>query len=990
MAENMDVDVSGLWYGTRNPFPGLRPFKENESDLFFGRDSQRTALLRRLRRSRFVAVVGTSGSGKSSLIFAGLLPALRGGLRTRFGSSWRVAVMRPGARPIARLTTALGAAGIGSGGGEDAEMRDTMIETSLRRSDLGLIETVRQARLEDNVLVVVDQFEELFRIRPASGESGCDRAAAFVRLLLEASAQNQVPVYVLITMRSDFLGDCARFMGLPEAINRGQYLIPRLTRDERRQVIVGPMELRGRPIAPRLVHRLLNDMSDDPDMLPVLQHSLMRMWQYSAERGNSGVMLDLEHYEAIGTMAAALERHADEAYLGLPVDTARRIAKKIFQRLTEVDSEKRATRHPSDVRDLCAVTGESQKDVRAVISAFRQTGRSFVYPGSDTPLEPEVVIDISHESLIRAWRRLRRWVAQETQAAEDYVRLAERAERHREGKDTLLADPALQLALDWREQNRPNEVWARRYHPQFDFVMAFLDASLAQRQKEEAEREAARRRELEQARALAREQRRRYKALRVAAVILALGILGTAVAASYAWRQAQLAASYELADSAMERLGTDPDLGVLLALHAVDRSRTHESWFALNRAVQEVGRRTALDRGGGPIQGVAFDGERLLAADAGGEVRVWDVGTGRSEAPLGNAGEALRGLAASVTGAVVTWGAGGQATVRSAATGEALYTVDHGSPVASAAFSSDGTRLATGGWDAEVKVWDTSGRLVTTLRGHTEAVAAVAFSRDGQRLATGGWDATARLWEIASGSLLHTLRARDTVTAVAFSPDGSRVAYAGRDAEIEIWASGEHELLTLIGHGGPVAAVAFSPDGSLIASASWDTTAKVWNAASGKLIQTFFGHQDWVNGLAFSSDGGLLATAGDDGRVMTWAVRGADIDPSDYLPWQDGLAHSPDDARLAVVAGGGVQVLEPATGRILRTLAGDEPIHRLAFSHDGRRLATAGAQRVDQYHLEDDDLIAFAGKLVRRELTDEECGIYLHAKHCPPTPFADP
>src|SRR5215471_21653280 len=203
----------------RNPFPGIRPFEMDETNLFFGRDGQSDELLTRMQRSRLLAVVGTSGSGKSSLIRAGLLPALYGGLMGDAGSSWRIAIQRPGGDPIGNLATAL-ADPLVLGSDNHAEIQAALIETTLRRSSIGLIDVAREARLpeHENLLVVVDQFEELFRFKQLRAN---DDATAFVKLLLESSAQRDIPIYVIITMRSDFLGDCSQFTGLPEAINNG-------------------------------------------------------------------------------------------------------------------------------------------------------------------------------------------------------------------------------------------------------------------------------------------------------------------------------------------------------------------------------------------------------------------------------------------------------------------------------------------------------------------------------------------------------------------------------------------------------------------------------------------------------------------------------------------------------------------------------------------------------------------------------------------------
>lgn len=475
-----------------NPFPGLRPFDSEETHLFFGREGQSDELLRRLRENRFLAVVGTSGSGKSSLVRAGLLPSLYGGFMRQAGSRWRVAVLRPGDHPIANFARALSEPGVLYDDAGD-DQRATIVESVLRRGALGFVEAVAEARLGpgENLLAVVDQFEELFRLQRSAGERGRFRedAAAFVKLLLEAAEQQRVPIYVALTMRSDYLGDCSQFRDLPEAINRGQYLIPRMTRDEQRLAITGPVAVGGACIAPRLVNRLLNDAGDNPDQLPILQHALMRTWDCWAARAVGDEPLDLEDYEAIGGMADALSRHADEAYAELPDERRREIAEKMFRRLTERGPDNREIRRPTTVGELCAITEASAAELLSLVEVFRRPGRSFLMPPARVPLGAESLIDISHESLIRGWERLRAWVDEEAESARTYRRLAETAELHKKHRAGLWRDPDLELALEWWRRDRPNAAWARSYDPSFDDAAAFLDESRAARDAEAAEKE---------------------------------------------------------------------------------------------------------------------------------------------------------------------------------------------------------------------------------------------------------------------------------------------------------------------------------------------------------------------------------------------------------------------------------------------------------------------------------------------------------------------
>jgi len=261
-------------------YPGLRPFDTNDALLFFGRDAQTDELLRRLEDTRFLAVVGLSGSGKSSLVRAGLLPALRRGHLTAAGSQWRFCVMRPGSDPMAGLARALD---------ETLGPHDGRLAT-LQSSRLGLQDATRHGRSPDeNLLLVVDQFEEIFRFQDAFQQRAAE-AAQFVDLLLAATRDYEPDwrIYVVITMRSDYLGECSRFQGLAEALNDSQYLAPRMTRDELREAIVGPAALGGVVLDEPLIERLLDATGSDPDQLPVLQHLLMRMWEKREQTSITG------------------------------------------------------------------------------------------------------------------------------------------------------------------------------------------------------------------------------------------------------------------------------------------------------------------------------------------------------------------------------------------------------------------------------------------------------------------------------------------------------------------------------------------------------------------------------------------------------------------------------------------------------------------------------------------------------------------------------
>ena len=484
-----------------NPFPGLRSFEADEDHLFFGREKEIDELLRRLRLCHFLSIIGTSGSGKSSLVRSGLIPSLYGGFMVNTSPGWRVAIMRPGEDPVQNLAIALNSPDVLGATGELETTNVVLLEATLQRGTRGLVEAVRQARIlpQDNLLIVVDQFEELFRFRRnLQVENSRNAARAFVKLLLEAAQQEELPIYIVITMRSDFIGDCMDFAGLPEAVNNGLYLVPRMTRYELRSAIVGPVAVGGGGITQRLVLRLLNDFGEDYDQLPILQHALMRTWDYWAQRSPPTDSIDIEDYEAIGTFRRALSIHAEEAYEETGSDDAKKLAERLFKALTDTFSDYRGIRRPTSIEDLTSISEASEADVVRIIEIFRRPGRSFLMPAANVSLSQESIIDLSHESLMRCWLRLVGWAEEERVSADIYSRLSDAAMWFDQGSAGLWRNPELEVGQKWKHENRPTASWAKRYNSSFTQVIDFLDRSEEERERLTAEKKKERQKQLRQ------------------------------------------------------------------------------------------------------------------------------------------------------------------------------------------------------------------------------------------------------------------------------------------------------------------------------------------------------------------------------------------------------------------------------------------------------------------------------------------------------------
>lgn len=463
-----------------NPFPGLRPFTINDSHLFFGREGQVDEVLLKLHNNRSVTVMGYSGSGKSSLIYCGLIPVLYGGFMTDLGPNWRVITTRPGNSPIENLANAIVDVLIEDNliNAEDKAVHKAIIKSTLLNSSEGLMEVTNYLQLwgPTNILFFVDQFEELFRFRIADDEETINESIAYVNLLIKAASQRVVPSFITLNMRSDFLGDCSAFFGLTEMINNSNYLVPLMTREQKRRAIEGPIAVGGGRITDRLVKRLLNDIGESQDQLPILQHALMRTWDYWVANHEPAEPMDIRHYNAIGKISQALSLHANEAFDELDRQE-KEIAEILFKSITEKKSESNEMRRPGRISEIAELAQTSEEKVIEVVEKFRMPGRSFLLPSAHIALHKDSLVELSHESLMRIWTKLTVWVEEEYESAQMYKRVSDAAAMYQIGKTGLWRPPDLQLALNWQKKQKPTRTWAQRYDIAFERAVVFLDTS---------------------------------------------------------------------------------------------------------------------------------------------------------------------------------------------------------------------------------------------------------------------------------------------------------------------------------------------------------------------------------------------------------------------------------------------------------------------------------------------------------------------------------
>ena len=637
------------------PYPGLRPFESWEGEIFFGREEHTNRLLDILQQQRFLAVIGPSGSGKSSLVRAGLLPALPlGSLGT--GSDWRIALLRPGNRPMQRLAHALlGRLALGIElVGEERIPQDerhltadvALIEAELRRGPLGLIEVFKDARTREigeepfNLLVLVDQFEEIFTYADAGGRQA-DESEAFVNLLLASRTAPEARIYIALTMRTDFLGNCVRFLELPDAINRAQYLTPRLTREQIEQAITSPAHLFEGDVEPTLVAGAINAVSNDPDQLPILQHVLARMWDKANPRGTKARPITWNDSTAVGGITEALSRHANEILASLspkkeieePLSPEQRAAELLFRAITgqrSAEAGGQAVRRPQSLDQIANWSGRSWQDFLPVVRAFAHADVNFLnYVGE---LTEETVVNISHEALIRQWERLRASVAQEARLAGEYRRLRDRAEDWKnaelreKGSGALLTGSDLVRAVEWRNTERPRDAWAKRYGAKgketeaFGGAIAFLDESVKNRDKEQASQE------------------RRWRITFFSVCAVMIGFMVAALYVGWLWRTAEaeqnkaialkLVAEGQLAEN---RRSNRLQLHALLAIESMKRFPSPLANQSLRHALDLMPRPSTMLHQAS-VSAVSFspDSKTLASGSGDNTVRLWDLATGKS------------------------------------------------------------------------------------------------------------------------------------------------------------------------------------------------------------------------------------------------------------------------------------------------------------------------------------------------------------------------
>jgi WD40 repeat protein/transcriptional regulator with XRE-family HTH domain len=920
----------------RNPYKGLRAFSSADAGDFFGRDALIADLVQSVgcaasTTARFLALLGPSGSGKSSVVMAGLIPRLKRSA-VPGSSAWTyLEPLLPGAHPLEALTVSLGSALPGS----SLSSIRADLDSSVRGLHLLSLRLAGQARAP--VVLVVDQAEELFTLAGDEYER-----RHFIDLLVTAVTEPAGPLLAIWTLRADFYDRPMNYPALGALLESHSRSVLPMSPADLREAIERPAALPdvGLTFEHDLVGDLLFEVRGQAGALPLLAFTLEQLFERRVGR-----CMTLAAYHALGGVQGALARHAEATYTGLPSYGHRRLARALFLRLIDPGTtEQETTRRRAAQGELRLPDAHETARMRQTADAFiaaRLLVATSATAGVPAAAEENATIEVSHEALIREWSRLGEWLREAREDIRTQQRLSEDAGewlRRRRPVDNLYRGLVLDEALSWAERGTPSAI-----------ELEFLNAGLQERQlREEAEQEQqAQRLALAQQVAAATRSaadRLRYLAgVLAAALIIATGLTALAlknahdagVARTATEQDSVLSLSRQLAAQAINHLGDQYDLALLLSVEANRVSNTFEARDSLLRGLAYNPQLlTYLHQGAAGETTVAFSPDGRIMASGGcgrlnaqalcqqGEIRLWDVVRRHLlGSPLRVSGSAIYSLAFSPNGTILASGAfdgslrlwdvtrqrlvgapvrdrtyrcystafnpdgttiacGDVGSIafwnvrRHRVDGPPLLTQGDGVP--SLAFSRDGTMLASGGNDGTIETWDVRRRIAAAPSSDaSSSVFSLQFSPDGALLADGSLDGTVQIWDAAHLRLLGPQpgRSASRVDTVAFEPSGAMLAIGSADGVIRLWdvKQGRWAEPPLAGNAGSVSSVAFSPDGKMLASGTSEGVIQLWDPAhSQSLGPTMPAKTAGVDGIAFSRDGKLLASGNDDGSIRLW------------------------------------------------------------------------------------------------------------------------
>ena len=849
-------------FQARSPYKALKRFDVDDSEYFFGRYQLTRELQATLETSNLILVLGASGSGKSSVVRAKLIPEFLAA-----GSHRHNFVFTPKDDPFQSLYESLiGRDKVGPDKNYcfNASNAQFVLEGKPKGKPDMLAQVVRQLKDKDTEwLIFIDQFEELF-----TRCNNLEQRKTFIQSIAQIAASGDRSVKIVLAMRADFLGEFSPYPQFGKLVQRQIHLVNEMPPDELELAIKGPAAKHGVRFEPGLAKEISSDVLGQAGALPLMQYTLDRLWQYEVNLDKlADRTLNTQNYQALGKVRGALEQHVNEIY-GEFSAIEQQATKRIFLSLVKVFTTEGVEKRVSQSVERSSLRGEAVQETidrlineNLLVSSSKNFSQAVLSMQNGKALEQQSTIEMAHEILLTSWTKLQDWIEEAQTTLLIKSRLVEDMGRWHEQKQAnqeLLKSSVLAKVLELKEQDL--------------FELQFIPLSAA----EEAYIAASQR--------FQKQELNRARKVAAGASIGAILMAGAALFAVYQVQQSQRQRVEQLAATAQALAANQPVNAAVTAIAAKGSSQSVFVRFPDYPAFNFV-QASLLDvlwnnREQNQLQGhesgirfVAFspDGERIVSGSGDKTVRLWDARTGAS------IGQPFKG---------------------------------HEGGIRSVAFSPDGERIVSGSDDKTVRLWDakTGAQIGQPFKGHEEGVSSVAFSPDGERIVSGGGDNTVRLWDAKTGAQIgQPFKGHKIVMSVAFSPDGQRIVSSGWDNMVRLWDTKTgapigrpfkgHESENMFGLGS-VYSVAFSPDGERIVSGSSDKTVRLWDVKTGAQIgQPFKGHEAEVMSVAFSPDGGRIISGSSDKTVRLWDAKTDDPigQPfSDFPPAVWSVAFSPD------------------------------------------------------------------------------------------------
>jgi FOG: WD40 repeat len=933
------------------PYPGMVPFKPEDSDRFFGRQREVNDLIQHLRLYPFLAVIGASGSGKSSLVFAGLIPQLQ---KTHLlgKEKWQIYSMRPGTTPITTLTATLGC-------------------------DLTSAEAITtKFKLSQKSLLVIDQFEEVFTLSPQD-------ITPFQEILL--NLYKQPNFYVVLTVRADFYPQLMESTCFWREIKAHRYEVLPLDQTGLQEAILNPAEQAGVFIEAALLERLITTVAKEPGVLPLLQETLVLLWEKVERRYlplRAYEALVLSYHNAVSNtnnkltgIQVAIAQRADAAIAHL-TDEQQIIARRVFLRLIQFGEGRADTRRQESVEALKA-RGDNNQIFEETLRYLADC-RLLTLSGKEDKTRK---VDISHEILISSWPQLQDWIIQRREAEQTRRRLIAKVEewvRLGKGEGGLLDEFELVESQRWLDSSDAIELGSD------DKLLALVELSKTaiedekQQEIEAQERELALIRErLEQEKIANNNKQKALKAEKSKNRTLIVSLLlmaGLTAFSAYQALQARLQTIKALSESSQALFADNQDLDALMeSIKAgemvkaisflVPGSLKIKVLTELNQVLYNIRETNRLEDHTDAVISVSFspDSQTIASSSRDKTIKLWTADGQPIKSLSGHEAEIYR-VIFSPNGQTLASASADKTIKLWSKEGDLLRTISaHDLEVYDVSFHPTLPIIASASADKSIKLWDAeTGKFLHQILGHTDEVISVSFSPDGDMIASASADKTIKIWNAKDRTLIKTLTGhQDKVLEVSFSPDGDMIASASADKTIKLWRTKDGKLIkTLTGHQDKVLEVDFSPDSKMIASASADNTIKLWKVKNGELLQTLEAHKAPVVGVRFSPDGKTLASASTDQTIRLWRWEGIHPQLLKHNAPVMGVSFSPNGQIIASASQDTTIKLWKPNGDLLHILKGHtKPVIKVRFSPDGEMIASASSDKTVKLWNKNGDLL---------------------------------